>query len=66
MTMKIWIAAAFACSALALSACGGQCEAAAAPAAHPDKVVSRGFQRRVCPLCIFRLERQCRSVSMWI
>lgn len=38
MNMKKWIAAALACSALALSACGGQGKDAAAPAANPGKV----------------------------
>lgn len=37
MNMKKWIAAALACSALALSACGGQGKDAAAPAANPAK-----------------------------
>lgn len=38
MNMKKWIAAALACSALALSACGGRGKDAAAPAANPGKV----------------------------
>ena len=39
MNMKKWIAAAIACSALTLSACGGQSkDAAASPAANTGKV----------------------------
>ncbi|HFC8821954.1 TPA: transporter substrate-binding domain-containing protein [Neisseria cinerea] len=38
MNMKKWIAAAIACSALTLSACGGQSKDAASPAANTGKV----------------------------
>ena len=38
MNMKKWIAAALACSALALSACGGQSKDASSSAPKADKV----------------------------
>ncbi len=51
MNMKKWIAAAVACSALALGACGGQSKdtTAAAPAANPDKVYRIAMNAEFAP-----------------
>ncbi|QEY24261.1 basic amino acid ABC transporter substrate-binding protein [Neisseria animalis] len=50
MNMKKWIAAAVACSALVLGACGGQSkDSAAAPAANPDKVYRVAMNAEFAP-----------------
>ncbi len=51
MNMKKWIAAALACSALALSACGGQNGggSASAPAQNPDKVYRVAMNAEFAP-----------------
>lgn len=51
MNMKKWIAAAIACSALTLGACGGQSKdnSAAAPATNPDKVYRVAMNAEFAP-----------------
>ncbi len=63
MNMKKWIAAALACSALALARLRRSGKDAAAPAANPDKVCLAWLPTPSLPFESFRLERQCRSVS---
>ena len=50
MNMKKWIAAALACSALALSACGGQSKDASSSAPKADKVYRVAANAEFAPL----------------